>query len=107
MSAIGRISQVGGAQPFGVAMSGPVPQDGAAEPSRALVLVRPVERTEPLGERARRPSAAYVAHLIATHRQEPQTRARRRLEPAEAVVRYAEGGRVPPGANGLLLSRAV
>jgi hypothetical protein len=32
--------------------------------------------------------AAFLAHLIATRTQAPQTRARRRAEPAEAIARY-------------------
>ena len=36
----------------------------------------------------RRPRADFLAHLIATAAQAPQTRMRRRAEPAEAVAIY-------------------
>ncbi len=36
-----------------------------------------------------RPSAPFLAHLIATAQQAPQTRARRQAEPDEATARYA------------------
>ncbi len=36
-----------------------------------------------------RPRADFLAHLIATAAQDPQTRTRRRADPAEAVAVYA------------------
>jgi hypothetical protein len=36
-----------------------------------------------------RPSATFLAHLIATTQQAPQTRQRRRAEPKGACARYA------------------
>jgi hypothetical protein len=46
-----------------------------------------------------RPSANFVAHLIATWAQAPQTRTRRRADPAEAINAYDALGHwpTPPG----------
>lgn len=65
-------------------------QNDAAAPGRALVPVTPVLRTQaPHREpRAARPDAAFVAHLIATAAQTPQTQALRRASPADALASY-------------------
>ena len=56
--------------------------------SRALIAI---EATAP-GERSprvtRHPAAGFLAQLIATRMQAPQTRARRRIEPGEANAIY-------------------
>ena len=50
--------------------------------------------------------ADFVAHLVATSAQAPQTRARRRAEPEEAVAAYhALDRRVAP--SGRTLSRSL
>ncbi|HZD91693.1 MAG TPA: hypothetical protein VE224_16455 [Pseudolabrys sp.] len=52
---------------------------------RALVaLAAPA----PLAPRPQHPQASFLAHLIATAQDCPQTRARRRAEPAQAVTAY-------------------
>jgi hypothetical protein len=67
-------------------------QDGTPadrpQPGRALVLVGPGQATavEPAGSR---PSAVFLAQLIATAQRAPQTRRRRRAEPNEASTMYA------------------
>jgi hypothetical protein len=62
----------------------------SAEPeSRALVPVAPAAPTERPLVLARRPAAPFLAHLIATRMQAPQTRERRRAEPEEAIAAYA------------------
>jgi hypothetical protein len=43
-----------------------------------------------------RPRADFLAQLIATVTQAPQTRVRRRAEPAEAVAVHGAIGRSPP-----------
>jgi|SRR5215470_2653824 len=45
-----------------------------------------------------RPSPAFLAHLIATAQHAPQTRARGRTEPADAIATYNSGSgvSVPP-----------
>lgn len=62
----------------------------APAPGRALVALSPVTRTEPTAFNSRRPRADFLAHLIATAQQAPQTRERRRAEPAEAIAAYAK-----------------
>ena len=75
--------------------------------SRALVPVAPAAAPErPLG---RRPSAVFLAHLIASAQQVPQTRARRRAEPADAMAAYRAAGRAVHAFAGasLRLDRAL
>ena len=56
-----------------------------ARESRALVALAPAAERVPLP----RPSqAVFLAQLIATKDQHPQTRARRRAEPAQAATAY-------------------
>src|SRR5262245_13008770 len=54
----------------------------------ALVAVAPATARGQLSIAGGRPVAAFVAHLIATRQLAPQTRARRRANPAEAVAAY-------------------
>jgi hypothetical protein len=56
-----------------------------ARECRALVLRTP-SATAPRALCYRQ--APFLAHLIATREQFPQTRARRRVEPAEAILAY-------------------
>lgn len=61
------------------------PAAAVAHESRALVVV------EPPAERPRRAihrEAPFLAQLIATKAQHPQTRVRRRAEPDEAIAAY-------------------
>jgi len=57
------------------------------QPGRSLVATGAGQRTavEPAG----RPSAVFLAQLIATAQRAPQTRRRRRAEPSEASSIYA------------------
>ena len=64
-----------------------------------------------IGERqgsatATRASADFIAHLIATAACLPQTRERRRAEPAEAVAAYRTLGQWPSDA-GRTLSKSL
>ena len=66
---------------------------GSSEPdtakSRALIAVEapaPVERSF---VHSRHPAAPFLAQLIATQMRAPQTCARRRVEPGEAISVYA------------------
>jgi hypothetical protein len=78
--------------------------------SKALV---PVAKAQPEAEQAaahpgavRRANADFVAHLIATSAQAPQTRARRRAEPVEAIAAYGALGHWPT-LSGKVLSRSL
>jgi hypothetical protein len=68
--------------------------------SRALVPVAPADPAPITSFAASRPHAGFIAHLAATRAQAPQTRARRRAAPAEAIAAYGArpfsqvGGRV-------------
>jgi hypothetical protein len=55
--------------------------------SRALVPISPARATRTPG----RAHATFLVHLIATRRELPQTRARRRTEPADAARAYRAG----------------
>lgn len=64
-----------------------------ADASRALVPSGPVADADPErhrrgSERAARLSSGFLAHLIATRDEVPQTRARRRAKPEEACLHY-------------------
>jgi hypothetical protein len=53
-----------------------------------------------------RPRADFLAHMIATLAQAPQTRTRRRAEPAEAIAAYGAIERSPP-LRGHAVSRSL
>jgi hypothetical protein len=71
------------------AVSRSVGSQAADVESRALVPVRKIDAYERPSVFSRHPSAPFLAQLIATDRGEPQTRERRRAEPAAAVQAYA------------------
>ena len=74
--------------------------------SNALV---PLAHSEPATAERRaavRANADFVAHLIATSAQAPQTRVRRRAEPEEAVAAYSALDHRAPSA-GCTLSRSL
>ena len=56
--------------------------------STALATIAPVRPNEHAPRLTRHPSAPFVAHLLATRMQAPQTRERRRAEPDEAIAIY-------------------
>ncbi|QUS38282.1 hypothetical protein RPMA_05065 [Tardiphaga alba] len=65
----------------------------APQTSQALTPTEPVARTIPASLRSVRPDASFIAHLIATAEQVPQTRNLRRAEivDVEAAYRKAAG----------------
>jgi hypothetical protein len=78
--------------------------------STALVAIAPAGRDNPAEHSAARhnvrANADFVAQLIATAAHAPQTRLRRRVEPAEAVASYRAVGQWPTEA-GHALSRSL
>ncbi|MEJ2434618.1 MAG: hypothetical protein P8Y53_16185 [Pseudolabrys sp.] len=63
----------------------------AESPSRALVaLETPAARPAPAHYR----QAPFLAHLLAVQQQHAQTRARRRVAPAEAIAAYRAAARL-------------
>jgi hypothetical protein len=73
-------------------------------PSRALVPVAAPRREDdrPQG----RPASYFVAHLIATHDQAPQTRERRRADPGAVIAAYAARLNADP-SRGRVLARVA
>ena len=74
--------------------------------STALVSLGSTDRDSIPSRLGQRPSADFIAHLIATVAQAPQTRARRRAEPGEAISAYCGLGQRPSTA-GRVLSRSL
>jgi hypothetical protein len=74
-------------------------------PGRALVMVGSGRGTavDPAGSR---PSAVFLAQLIATAQQAPQTRRRRRAEPNEASSIYAAAS-APAARTGRAVCRST
>jgi len=73
-----------------------------ASKSRALVAIAAPAGSTPTPGALRRPLAAFLAQLIATETNAPQTRARRRAEPQEALAIYQVGrlcGRLASGST--------
>ena len=58
------------------------------EKTRALIAIEAPVGPDRATSRTRHPQAPFLAQLIATQMQLPQTRARRRAEPADAVATY-------------------
>ena len=89
-----RISPVG---PIGATRNAQRPAETEATEvshTRALVAVEPA--APHVGPRVltRHPAAPFLAQLIATHLQLPQTRERRRAEPADAIAAYRSVAKV-------------
>jgi hypothetical protein len=57
--------------------------------SRALIAIDAAAASERSFAQSRHPAAPFLAQLIATRMQAPQTRARRRVGPQEAISVYA------------------
>ncbi len=72
----------------------------------SLVPVTPTTRDSETPRAVNRPDSGFLAHLIATSAKAPQTRARRRAEPSEAISAYAGLGQ-RPSAAGRVLSRSL
>ena len=72
--------------------------------STALVPVAISDPTASIERSYGRPRADFLAQLLATLAQAPQTRARRRAEPAEALAVYGARDR-SPAPHGNALSR--
>ena len=61
---------------------------------RSLVPLAGSSRRERSQGPSARPSPAFLAHLIATAQHAPQTRARGRTEPANAIATYNSGSSI-------------
>jgi hypothetical protein len=86
-----RIGGIGSSTIGSVARRAPAAQhdgDIDLEETRALIAVEAAAPVERLVSTMRHPAAPFLAQLIATRMQMPQTRARRRAEPEEAIGVY-------------------
>jgi hypothetical protein len=83
----------------------------AAGPDRpgaqALLPVLPITLGDAHSRGSNRPAAPFLAHLIATEAQLPQTRARRRAKPDAAAAIYATAGRARGGSIGTICARDI
>jgi len=73
--------------------------DVAETQSRALIAVEAAAPIDRSAMATRYPAAPFLAHLIATHMQAPQTRARRRAELDEVIAAYSAMGPMRPVAR--------
>jgi hypothetical protein len=73
----------------GPPLEGDILAPESPEPRTALVPLTPPDQGATGPGRCRPPAAPFLAHLIATAQQAPQTRARRRAEPQDATTIYA------------------
>ena len=73
---------------------------------RALIAVEAAAPTERSPAMTRYPAAPFLAHLIATHMQAPQTRARRRAELDQVIAAYSAMGPIRPVAR-CLISKTI
>jgi hypothetical protein len=64
-------------------------QEPEVAQSRALIAIEAAAPSERSFARSRHPTAPFLAQLIATRLQAPQTCARRRVGPQEAISVYA------------------
>lgn len=79
--------RIGGSREGRFGHGGQRPREtSAAEPSRALTVVSAASARD--SSLLTRGNAAFLAHLIATNAQAPQTRMKRRATPAEAIAAY-------------------
>jgi hypothetical protein len=74
--------------------------------NNALVPVAAFRSEEAVASGSRPAKADFIAHLIATVSQAPQTRARRRAEPQDALAAYRALGQRPT-EPGRALSRSL
>jgi hypothetical protein len=65
-----------------------VEKDAGVVESVALTSTEPVQRSAPVSSQMARPNASFIAHLIATAEQAPQTRAIRRAAIADVEAAY-------------------
>ncbi len=78
----------------------------ASTMSTALVAIAPTVCARAASCAGSRPRADFVAQLIATRAQAPQTRLRRRAEPEQAIAAYGALGHWPR-PSGRALSRSL
>jgi hypothetical protein len=83
------------------------PREPKVSGSRALIPLTPVAPSETPVRGRTRADAGFIAQLIATDQKAPQTRERRRAEPAEAIAAYAAANAAPAATAELRLLRVM
>jgi hypothetical protein len=83
-----RISRIGAGDIAAPARRSIALQDSEASESHALVAIEPPAPHASPRALTRHPAAPFLAQVIATHLQAPQTRARRRAALEEAIAAY-------------------
>jgi len=79
--------------------------EGRAAPGTSIVAVSPIAEGQKVAWNSR-PAAVFLAQLIATKQQAPQTRQRRRAEGPDVAARYATA--IPPyAATGRTLRSSI
>ena len=73
---------------------------------RALIALQPIASGGDAGSR-HRPQAGFLAQLIATDGKLPQTRERRRAEPADVIAAYTATSAAAPSRVGRKLHRVT
>lgn len=107
------MSPISGIRGALVTRAGRTPREASSSPrreartasTRALIPLEPVGSSDTLLRT--RPQAGFLAHLIATREQLPQTRERRRAEPQEVIAVYAAAVAGPAVPSGINLSRLM
>jgi hypothetical protein len=79
--------------------------DAKTASSRALIPLQPIARSDTRS--GSRPQASFLAHLIATASQLPQTRERRRGTSEDASAAYAAANAGPARSAGRVLVRTT
>jgi hypothetical protein len=77
---------------------------GTDRPATQLLVLAPVDAHQ---RSSNRPAAPFLAHLIATEAQLPQTRARRRAKPDAAAAVYARASCASDGPIGSICTRDI
>jgi hypothetical protein len=80
-----------------------IPRESKVSGSRALIPVTPAAPSETPVRTCVRADARFLAHLIATEQKAPQTRERRRADPAEAIAAYTAANGAPAATESRVL----
>jgi len=107
MEPIARIQSALPRLPRAVGQSSTAAEECINLAEHAQLAVIPIAPAEGHSRVAGHPTATFLAHLIATAAQLPQTRARRRAEPDAAAAIYACADRTSGGSTGTICTRDI
>jgi len=95
-----RIGRIGGPAIGSVSRRANTPQEPEETQARGLIAIAAAAPSERPMPSRRHPAAPFLAQLIATKMQAPQTRARRRAAPLDAIAVYQTCKSAPPRTAG-------